>query len=255
MRTGTEFSIPDLNLGLTGLGVLLDVHVDGEMGVDVAHLVEEAAGDTDDQVVDEGADGTEGSDTLASTVVQLDRDDALLGAAEGDGNVGKVLYELAAGTLDGHNARTNVNLHYRERKSRISPNSFFRPSFAQSMPFTKPGEKFLVVVVGLWHPPGNGVVLSHGSRPDSWPCAMSTILGATDPTIPSISSKNRKSRMLTIVRNGQQFLGVNVPHLDCVGVVGRGGELSISRGSKFGLELLVERNCHGIVRRLGLDPG
>jgi hypothetical protein len=49
--------------------------------------------------------------------------------------------------------------------------------------------------------------------------------------------------MLTIVRNGQPFLGVNVPHLDCVGGVGRGGELSMSGGSKFGLELLVERNC------------
>lgn len=107
------------------------------MGVDVAHLVQEAAGDTDDQVVDEGADGTEGSDTLASTVVQLDRDDVLLGAAEGDGDVGEVLNELAAGTLDGHNARTNVNLHCGERKSRISPDSFlaflrFNPCRSQS---------------------------------------------------------------------------------------------------------------------------
>lgn len=90
------------------------------MGVDVAHLVQEAAGDTDDQVVDDGADGAEGSDTLAGTVVQLDRDDVLLGATEGDGNVGEVLNELAAGTLDGHSARTNVDLHCRKRTSRIS---------------------------------------------------------------------------------------------------------------------------------------
>ena len=87
--------LPDLNLGKTGLGVLLNVDVDGEMRVDVAHLVEEAAGDTDDQVVDEGADGTQGGNALASTVVQLDGDDILLGAAEGDGDVRKVLNKLA----------------------------------------------------------------------------------------------------------------------------------------------------------------
>lgn len=90
------------------------------MSVDVAHLVQEAAGNTDDQVVDDGADGAEGSDTLTGTVVQLDRDDVLLGATEGDGNVGEVLDEHATGTLDGHNSRTNGDLHCRERTSRIS---------------------------------------------------------------------------------------------------------------------------------------
>jgi len=118
------------------------------MGVDVAHLVQEAAGDTDDQVVDDGADGTEGSDTLASTVVQLDRDDVLLGAAEGDGDVGEVLDELATGALNAHNPRTNVNLHCRERTSRISPNSSFAcPSLDPSFP--KSQEKFFRVVFGL----------------------------------------------------------------------------------------------------------
>ena len=107
--------VADLDVGAAGLSVLLDVDVDGEMGVDVAHLVQEAAGNTDDQVVDDGADGAEGSDTLASTVVQLDRDDVLLGATEGNGNVGQVLDELATGALDGHNPRTNVNLHCREK--------------------------------------------------------------------------------------------------------------------------------------------
>lgn len=87
------------------------------MGVDVAHLVEEAAGDTNDQVVDDGADGAEGSDTLTGTVVQLDRDGAGLGATEGNGNVGQVLDENAAGTLDGHNTRLNVNLHCREKST------------------------------------------------------------------------------------------------------------------------------------------
>lgn len=108
-------NIPDLNVVAASLGVLLDVHVDGEMGVDVTHLVEETAGNTDDQVVDQGADGTEGSDTLADTVVQLDGDHVGLGATEGDSDVGEVLDELATGTLNGHNARTNVNLHYRRK--------------------------------------------------------------------------------------------------------------------------------------------
>lgn len=88
-------SIPNLKLGLAGLAVLLNVDVDGKVSVDVAHLVLEALGNTDDQVVDEGADGTEGSNTLTGTVVQLNRDNVLLGAAEGDGKVREVLNELA----------------------------------------------------------------------------------------------------------------------------------------------------------------
>jgi len=103
--------IPDLNLSTASLVVGLNVDVDGEMGVDVTHLVLEAAGNTDHEVVDDGADGAEGSNTLAGTVVQLDGDHVLLGAAEGDGDVGQVLDELAAGTLDGHDAGLNVNLH------------------------------------------------------------------------------------------------------------------------------------------------
>lgn len=43
--------VSDLNLEAVGLLVLLDVDVDGEMGIDVSHLVLEALGDTDDQVV------------------------------------------------------------------------------------------------------------------------------------------------------------------------------------------------------------
>lgn len=87
--------IPDLNVELASLGVLLKVDVDGKMCVDVAHLVLEAPGNTNDQVVNDAADSTEGSDTLAGTVVHLDRDHILLGAAEGDGDVRKVLNELA----------------------------------------------------------------------------------------------------------------------------------------------------------------
>lgn len=43
--------VSDLNLEAVGVLVLLDVDVDGKMGIDVSHLVLEALGDTDDQVV------------------------------------------------------------------------------------------------------------------------------------------------------------------------------------------------------------
>ena len=50
--------VSDLDLEQTSLLVLFNVDVDGEMGVDVAHLVLVAFGDAEDQVVDEGADGS-----------------------------------------------------------------------------------------------------------------------------------------------------------------------------------------------------
>lgn len=87
--------VPDLNLEKVGLLVLLNVDVDGEMRVDVAHLVLEALGDTDDQVVDEGSDCSESSDVLAVSVVDLDADDTGLGHGEGDRQVAEVLDELA----------------------------------------------------------------------------------------------------------------------------------------------------------------
>lgn len=64
------------------------------MCVDVAHLVLEAFCDADDQVVDEGADGSEGSDILAVAVVDLDGDGVLLGLAKVDGQVTEILDEL-----------------------------------------------------------------------------------------------------------------------------------------------------------------
>lgn len=79
----------------TGLVVLLNVDVDGKVSVDVAHLVLEAPGNTDDHVVDDRTDGAQGSDTLARTMVDLNRDEALLGAAKGNGDVRKILDELA----------------------------------------------------------------------------------------------------------------------------------------------------------------
>lgn len=88
-------NIPDLNLEQASLLVLLDVDVDGEMGVDVAHLVLEALGDTDDQVVDDGSDGAESSDALAAAMVELNVDEVLLGVGEGNREVAEVLAELA----------------------------------------------------------------------------------------------------------------------------------------------------------------
>ena len=88
-------NIPDLNLKQTGLAVLVHVDVDGEMCVDVSHLVPEALGDTNDQVVDEGSDGSEGCDVLSGAMVQLDVDEVLLGVREVDCQVAQVLGEFA----------------------------------------------------------------------------------------------------------------------------------------------------------------
>lgn len=85
--------VADLDDEVAGLGILLNVDVDREMGVDVTHLVLEALGDTDDHVVDQGADGAEGGNVLASTVVELDVDDIALWVGEVDCQVGEVLLE------------------------------------------------------------------------------------------------------------------------------------------------------------------
>lgn len=61
--------IPDLDLPEISLVVLLQVDVNGEMGIDVSHLVLEAFRDTNDQVVDQRSDGAESGDILAGTVV------------------------------------------------------------------------------------------------------------------------------------------------------------------------------------------
>lgn len=105
----SQLYIPDLDLVDT-VAVFVQVDVDGEMGVDVTHLVLEALGDTNDQVVHDGADGTEGGDILADTVVDVDGDDAGLRLGEGDGDVGQVLDQLAAGALNGDLARLDVDL-------------------------------------------------------------------------------------------------------------------------------------------------
>ncbi len=105
-----HWHIPNLDLPVARLGVLVQVDVDGEMGIDVAHLVAEALGDTDDQVVDDGADGAEGGNVLADTVVDLDADEVLLDDREVDGDVAEVLGELAARALDRNEPRLDRDL-------------------------------------------------------------------------------------------------------------------------------------------------
>lgn len=87
--------VSDLDLGEASLGVGGHVDVDGEMGVDVSHLVLEALGHTDHQVVDVSSDGSEGSDILSVAVVDLNRDDVLLGLTKVHGQVAKVLDQLS----------------------------------------------------------------------------------------------------------------------------------------------------------------
>lgn len=51
-----EPNLPNIHFKKVGFRVLLNVDVDGEMGVDVSHLVFESLGNADDQIVDEGLD-------------------------------------------------------------------------------------------------------------------------------------------------------------------------------------------------------
>lgn len=65
------------------------------MCVDISHLVFETLGNTDDQVVDEGTDGSESSNVLAGAVVQLNLDDILLYLGEVYCQMAEILLELA----------------------------------------------------------------------------------------------------------------------------------------------------------------
>lgn len=87
--------IPDFNLIQASLVVLIHVDVDGEMCVDVSHLVLVTLGDTNDQVVDKSADCSESGDILSSTVMQFDVDDLLLWVREVDCEMVEVLDKLA----------------------------------------------------------------------------------------------------------------------------------------------------------------
>ncbi len=87
--------IPDLDLPQTGLVVLVQVHIDGEMGVDVSHLILETLRDTDNQVVDQRSDCAESGDILASAMVELNINHVLLGVGEVDCEMAEVFAELA----------------------------------------------------------------------------------------------------------------------------------------------------------------
>lgn len=80
------------------------------MGVDVSHLVLVAFRDADNQVVDESADGSEGGDGLADTMVDVDGDDVLLGRREADSDVGQVLDQLAPRSLNGDLSGLDLDL-------------------------------------------------------------------------------------------------------------------------------------------------
>ena len=103
------FDIPNLNIPQPRIRVLVQVDVDGKVSVHVSHLVLEALGHADDEVVDECADGAEGSDIFAAPVVELDVYEVLLGVGEADVQVAEVLDELAARAFDGHYAGLDVD--------------------------------------------------------------------------------------------------------------------------------------------------
>lgn len=67
--------VPDLETG----AVLLDDHVDGEMGVDGSALVLEAEGNTLDHVVNDRLGGSQASQVLASSVPDDELDLVTLG--------------------------------------------------------------------------------------------------------------------------------------------------------------------------------
>jgi len=57
---------------LSAIVILLNIDVDGKVSVDISHLVLVALSHTDDQVVDERLDSSEGGDVLSRAVVDLD---------------------------------------------------------------------------------------------------------------------------------------------------------------------------------------
>lgn len=181
-------SIPDLNHPEASVVVLLKVDVDGEMGVDVAHLVLEALGDANDHVVDDGADGAEGGDVLAATVVHLDVDDILGGLLEGDAQVTKVLLEGTAGALDGDLAGLDVNLDCTEKGrlvSALGPLSNIRP------PLAIPAREVLV----------------YRFRGLEWIVALG-VLGV----LGGFADFSVEGAQRTSLRDGERLLRVDVPH-------------------------------------------
>lgn len=102
--------VPDLD----ALVVARNDHVDGEMRVHGTHLVLEAHRDTLDHVVHTGFGGTQARKVLASAVPDDELEPVALGAldqTEVHRQVAKVLGELAAGALDRHDTRVDLDGH------------------------------------------------------------------------------------------------------------------------------------------------
>ena len=94
---------------LNDLTVVDDVDVDGEMRVDVSHLVLVTLGDTSDQVSNERLDSSESSNVLSVTVVNSDLDSLVGDLGEGDINVSKVLGERTSGAGNGNDTGLDLN--------------------------------------------------------------------------------------------------------------------------------------------------
>jgi hypothetical protein len=60
---------PDFNFKQTSLVVLLNVDVDGKMGVDISHLVFVSLRHTNDHIVDQCSHSSERSDIFSRSVV------------------------------------------------------------------------------------------------------------------------------------------------------------------------------------------
>jgi hypothetical protein len=115
-----RFDIPDLNLELASLVVLLKIDVDREMGVDVSHLVLISLGDANDHVVDQRPDGSKSSDVLPCAMVQLDVDDALRGVRKGHCEMTEVLGELACSIVRFSSLSHSVVMGAVSKKTRTS---------------------------------------------------------------------------------------------------------------------------------------
>lgn len=94
---------------LNDLTVVDDVDVDGEMRVDVSHLVLVTLGDTSDQVSNERLDSSESSNVLSVTVVNSDLDSLVGDLGEGDINVSEVLGESTSGAGNGDDTGLDFN--------------------------------------------------------------------------------------------------------------------------------------------------
>jgi len=96
---------------LDGLLIIGNNDVDGEMGVDEAHLVLVTLGDTNDHVVNQGADGAEASNVLALAVPDNEAETSGIQLDNLHLNVTEVLVEGTAGSLDGDVTSLDLDLN------------------------------------------------------------------------------------------------------------------------------------------------